>query len=140
MELWTEYEGQVSHIVPPLCHAPLPTLISPYLSLQALSTCLPHHILHLWLLYGRSCTSGMNSPFRLYTCPPLPPPPLFSVLEVLGRGFIHSCMYYHVYTTPSCLKVRYLTAFSCPWKLTVFYCKYILAWYLHRVRGFKNAS
>ena len=75
----------------------------------------------------------------LHLSSPPPSSAFFSVLEVLGRGLIYLCMYYHVYTTPSCLKVRYLTAFSCPWKYTVFYCKYILVWYLHRVRGLKNA-
>ena len=101
MELWTEYKAQVSHIVPPLCHAPLPTLISPYISLQALYTCLPHHILHLYLLYGRSCTPGMNSPFRLYTCPPLPLLRFFFSFRVTWKG-IHSlmhvlpCIYHHI--------------------------------------------
>jgi hypothetical protein len=79
MELWTEYKAQVSHIVPPL---PLPTLISPYISLQALSICLPHHILHPYL----------NSPFRLYTCPPLPLLRFFLSFRVTWKG-IHSLMH-----------------------------------------------
>ena len=92
MELCTEYKGQVSHIVPPLYHAPLPTLTSPYISLQAPCICLPHHIIYLQLLYGCSCTPGMNGPFRFYTCPPLPLSPLFFGFGGTWKG-IHSLIH-----------------------------------------------
>ena len=131
---WMECKGQVSHIVPPQWHVPLLSLLSPFLSLQAPSICFPHHIPHLYLPHGRSCTPWMTSPFRLYPCLSLPLFRFFSILEVLGKRSIHLYMNSHVYTTPSCLNVHYLTAFSCSWKHTIFYCEYILARYLEALK------
>ena len=106
------------------------------------------HPLHVFPIVYSTYSFPMDVPVLLGSIfpsdftPVLPSPLLrfFSVLGVLGRVSIHLYMCYHIYTTPSCLNVHHLTAFLCPWKHTVFYCEYILVWYLHSVRGLKNVS
>jgi hypothetical protein len=117
---WMKFIGQVSHIVPPSCHAPLLTPLPLSPSLQQPSMSSPHHTPSIYMPYRRfyvHIITGLSMPI---SHPPLPFPSLFLASELPGSWWVHVLTSPHVYIILPCINIIYLTAFSCPSKLFSF--------------------